>query len=84
MVDIIQIVLLSVIVLLSIVLIILGVQVFFILRDLRQTVKKTNKVLDDIDLISENIAKPISSLGDFFEGAGVVSTVFKIVKALKK
>lgn len=84
MVDIIQIVLLSVIVLLSIILIILGIQVFFILRDLRQTVKKTNKVLDDINLISESVAKPVSSLGDLFGGASIISTVFKVIKAFKK
>ncbi len=84
MVNIIQIVLLSVIVLLSIILVILGIQVFFILKDFRQTVQKTNKILDDVDLLSQNIIRPVSSLSDMIGGAGTVSTVLKIIHALRK
>jgi len=84
MVDIIQIVLLSVIVLLALILIILGIQVFFILKDFRHTVKKTNKVLDNIDSISESVAKPVSSFSEFFGGTSVVATILKIIQSFRK
>lgn len=47
---------------------ILGVQVFFILQDLRKTLAKTNKVLDDTGEITENISGPISSLSSLTSG----------------
>lgn len=84
MINVIQIVLLSVIVLLSIILVILGVQVFFILKDFRQTVKKTNKILDDVDLITENVTSSVNSFSDIFGGASMLTTVLKIVKAFRQ
>jgi len=84
MVDVIQIVLLSVIVLLSLVLITLGVQVFFILKDLRQTVKKTNKVLDNVEVITESISEPVSSISSFIGGTKALSIIAKIISMLRK
>ncbi len=84
MVDVIQIVLLTVIVLLALILIILGVQVFFILKDFKQTVKKTNKVLDNIDSISESVSKPVAGFSDFFGGASTMTTILKIIQSLRK
>ena len=56
-----QIVLLIVIVILTLVLAILGVQVFLILVEIRKSVQKTNKIIDDIGTISESIATPVST-----------------------
>ena len=47
MIDPAQTALFFVIIVLTILLLVLGVQVFFILRGLRQTIDKANKVLDD-------------------------------------
>ena len=60
--QIVQFVLVIVIVVLAILLVVLGIQVYFILKELRQTVIKTNKVLDDTEVITESIAEPVSSL----------------------
>ncbi|KKT35440.1 MAG: hypothetical protein UW23_C0016G0021 [Candidatus Collierbacteria bacterium GW2011_GWA1_44_12] len=57
-----QIVILIVIVVLTILLAALGVQVFFILREIRRTIEKANKVLDDAGVITESIATPVSTL----------------------
>lgn len=57
-----QIVLLLVIVILTTLLAVLGIQVFLILREFRKTVEKTNKVLDDAGVIAESIATPVSTL----------------------
>lgn len=84
MVDIIQIILLSVIVLLALILIILGIQVFFILKDFRVTIRKTNKVLDNIDSISESVSRPVSSFSDFFGGTSTITTILKIIQAIRK
>ena len=62
MADIAQSALLFVIIALSILLLILGIQVFLILREVRKTLRKTNKVLDNAGIIAESIATPVSTL----------------------
>lgn len=57
-----QTVLLLVIVILTILLAVLGIQVFLILREFRKTVEKTNKVLDNAGIIAESLSTPISTL----------------------
>lgn len=63
-----QIILLIVIVILAILLTVLGVQVFLILREIRKTVEKANKVLDDAGVIAKSIAEPVSSLSSLVMG----------------
>jgi len=62
----------------------LGVQVFFILRELRKTVEKTNTVLDNANNITEGIATPLASLGELTSGLKTASllTAVKLVKSL--
>jgi len=84
MIDPVQLVLLIVILVLTILLVILGVQVFFILKELRQTITKTNKVLDSAESITENIEAPLSALSSLVFGAKASSliTVAKFVRSL--
>ena len=63
-----QAVLLFVVVILTLLLSILGIQVFFILRELKQTVSKANKVLDDTGTITESVSMPISKLSSIVSG----------------
>jgi len=81
MVDPVQMVLLVVILVLTGLLVVLGIQVFYILRELRDTISKTNKVLDHADSISENIDVPLSALSSLVVGAKASSfiTVAKLV-----
>lgn len=60
--DPIQFVLLAVIVVLSLLLVILGIQVFFILTEVRRTVSKTNSLLEKADSITESVKTPLSAL----------------------
>ena len=62
MADIAQHTLLLVIIALSILLLILGIQVFLVLREVRKTLKKTNRVLDNAGIIAESISTPVSAL----------------------
>lgn len=79
MVDTVQLVLLLVIVTLTILLVVLGIQVFLILRELRNTVRKANKVLDTTNHITQNVSGPISTLSSL---VGSVSTGTIVAKAL--
>lgn len=63
-----QLILLVVIVFLTLLLLVLGVQVFFILRELRKTVDKANKVLDDTGIITESVSTPIANLSELATG----------------
>ena len=83
MVDPVQIILLVVIVVLTILLVVLGVQIFFILQEVKITVKKTNKILDNANSITEHIDGPISALSSLVLGvkAGSFLSVINIIKS---
>lgn len=79
-----QIILFIVIGILAIVLLALGVQVFFILRELRQTVSKANKVLDNTGAITESVSRPLSSLSSLAMGIKAGSAIANFFKRGKK
>ncbi|MDO8461083.1 MAG: hypothetical protein Q7S38_01430 [bacterium] len=83
MIDTAQIVVLFVVVALSALLLILGVQVFFILKDLRRAVTKANKVLDDTSIITETVSGPISSLSTLTSGIKIGASLLKLLKKKK-
>lgn len=66
--DPIQILVAFVIVLLTIILFIIGIQVFKILKELKITFSKINKILDDTGRITESVAEPIEEASDFVMG----------------
>ena len=68
MVDATQFLLAFVILTLTVMLCIIGVQVFFILREFRNTLAKTNKVLDDTGIISESVSRPVSMFSTMLTG----------------
>lgn len=77
-----QIILIIVIVLLAVLLLALGVQVFFILRELRKTVFKANKVLDNTDVITGSVSAPISSLSGIASGIKAIAPILGIFKKI--
>lgn len=84
MIDTAQAVLLVVVVVLTILLLVLGIQVYFILRELRQTVSKTNKVLDDTGAITQSVSGPISSFSALASGIRAGAVVARLLKGKKK
>jgi len=84
MVDPVQLVLLIVIVVLTVLLVVLGVQVFMILKELRQTIVKTNRVLDNADAITSDIEGPLSAVSSLVGGVRSTSLISaaKFIKAL--
>lgn len=73
-----------VIIVLTLLLLALGIQVFFILRDLRQTVSKANKVLDDTGVITKSVSGPISSLSSLAMGLKAGGAFLSLLKGKKK
>ncbi len=84
MVDPVQVVLLVVIVLLTLLLLVLGVQVFFILKELRETLFRANKVLENTENITESVSEPMTFISNLLLSAKSFSTISKILKRLKE
>lgn len=76
--DFLQIGLIFLIALLSIFLTITGIQVFFILRDLKKALDRLNKVLETSENIAEDIEKPVET------ASNLVSTLSSGAKALTR
>lgn len=70
-IDYLQIGLLFLIILLSVFLTITGIQVFLILRDLKKTLDRFNKVVQSGEIIAKDIERPISA------ASNLVTTVEK-------
>lgn len=83
MIDPAQTALFLVIIVLTILLLGLGIQVFFILRELRKTVDKANKVLDDTGVITESVSGPISSLSSLAMGVKTGAAIANILNRKK-
>lgn len=84
MIDPAQTALFLIIIILTVLLVILGVQVFFILRALRITINKINNVLENAENITESVSKPISSLSTLAMGLKTGATIAKIFQGGKK
>lgn len=79
-----QILLLTVVGILSLLLVVLGIQVFFILGEVRKAFSQANKVLGDAGMISESISKPVVSLTTILSGAKLGSLLLSLLKDKKK
>lgn len=84
MIDTTQLLLSFVILILTVMLSVIGVQVVYILRDLRETIKKFNKVLDDTGTISESVSKPVSMFSTMLVGLKGGSALMKILSKGRK
>ncbi len=82
--DITQTVLLSVIIVLTIFLVVVGFQVFFLIRDLRKTLHRANRLFDDADGLVTTIKKPLEGASNAFSamtaGVGIAHLLKKIEK----
>lgn len=77
-----QAILLSVTVVLVIFLVVVGLQAFFTLKDLRKTLKKANKLMDDADDIVAQVKKPIETAGSVFTAVTAGAGIAHIIKRL--
>ena len=80
--DIAQVALFAVIIVLAILLLTLGIQVFFILREFHKTVSKANKVLDNTNVITESVSSPLSSMSSLASGIKTVTPLLNFFKKI--
>lgn len=66
--DVTQIVIISSLILITGTIIASGVWLIKIFKELKTTLIKTNKILDDTQSITSSVAKPISSMSEFVMG----------------
>lgn len=59
---------------------VLGVQVFMLIKETRTTISKANKVLDNTDMITENVSGRIASISQLIGGVSTGTMAAKILK----
>lgn len=79
-----QVVLIFVIAALTILILIIGVQVFFILTEFRKSAQKLNQVLDNATKISDSVTNALTSLGNSFSGLSGIAGLFGWLARRKK
>ncbi len=88
--DFLQVALIFLILLLSIFLSITGIQVFFILRDLKKALDRFNAILQTGENIAEDIERPVAAASNLVTGAGAsvaagaVNVIRKMIKSKPK
>lgn len=68
MIDVTQVLLVIVITVLTVFLAVVGVQVYFILKDLRNTLTKLNRVLENAGELTEDIKRPVAGVSGILAG----------------
>ncbi|MFA6250017.1 MAG: hypothetical protein WC686_00745 [Candidatus Shapirobacteria bacterium] len=63
-----QLVIILSIVIITAVIVYCGIWLAMILQELRQTINKTNAILDDTKLITSSVTQPFTSMAEFFAG----------------
>jgi hypothetical protein len=66
--DITQIVIIASLILITGVIVVSGIWLILIFKELRITITKTNQILDDTQNITSSIARPVSSFSEFIMG----------------
>lgn len=80
--DLTQSVILSIIIVLTVFLVVLGFQVFFVLRDFRKTLFRMNRLLDDTDNLITQVRKPIETAGNLLTSAAAGMGIAHLIKRL--
>jgi hypothetical protein len=79
-----QAVLVSVIIILTALLVFIGAQVIQILKELKITVEKINKILDDTNIISASVSKPISMVSEALTNSSIVTSLVSAILRSKR
>lgn len=82
--DITQTILLAIIIVLTVFIIILGFQAFFVLKDFRKSLRKVNKLFDDADELVGQVQKPISSASNLISAMTAGAGLAHLLKQTKK
>ncbi|MBI4039409.1 hypothetical protein HY388_01115 [Candidatus Daviesbacteria bacterium] len=86
MLDVTQILLVLVVMILTVMLVVIGIQVVFILKELKKSIDKLNRVLDNAEEITDNIGRPAMGVNGIL-GAGVLAGIkegLQLFKTIRK
>src|SRR3989337_2348779 len=75
----IQILLVFILALLTLSLMAVGFYVITVLKELRETIKKSNNILDNVQEVTESVTNPISTISSIISG---ITQGFKAVKTI--
>jgi hypothetical protein len=79
-----QILIFAVIIILTILMVIIGWQIYLILSEIRKALVKMNKTVDNVSDFAENIGRSFQNFSGFSEGIKAVFGVFKLFKKGEK
>ncbi len=79
-----QLLLLIIIIILTVFLVVIGVQVFFILKELKITLTNLNKVLGDVGEITEKVKHPATFFSALTQGLKTSLAIFESLKRKNK
>jgi hypothetical protein len=66
---------------LTLLLVIIGFQIFLILKEFRQSIQKTNKMLDDAGRVTQAVSTGVENMSGFMNG---IRTGISMITSLKK
>ena len=80
-----QILLIVVVTTMTILLVVLGIQVYYILKETKKSLEKVNEILDNTVLVSSSIAKPVSAFSNSLSNlSGLTSLAGVLLSRLRK
>lgn len=79
--DITQILLVSVVLVLTVILTLVGIEVFLIFREARRAIQKINKILDEVVVLSGSVSKQVTNVSEL---VATIKTIFDFVKVFFK
>lgn len=84
MINLTQVILVVVITTLTILLTFIGIQVVYILKDLRETLQKVNKIVGQVESLTTAISKPITGISSLIEGIQSSLKIAELLGYVKK
>jgi sensor domain CHASE-containing protein len=75
--DLLQVTIICVLIVLTLVAVVIGIHIVLVLKEARQSVKKSNEILDNVGEVTNAVATPVATI------AGIVSGFADSLKAVK-
>lgn len=83
-----QAILIAIVIILAILLIAIGTQAFFVLRDFQKSLIRANMLFDEIEDLVDHIKRPVESIGNLTAaittGAGIAHLIKRITEREKQ
>lgn len=78
--DLLQVILVLTIVVLTALLTVIGIEVFYILKDVRRLIDRVHNLVGDAEHVVDNVKKPTQMIASIGQSADILTKLFDIVK----